>query len=416
MIKNLKRIGKLLVFMILLATVIFAVSSVLERKYHIRKNKIFMDKTMNYDVLFMGTSHVIDGISPLELYKSYGITSYNMGNYISYMASTYWTLLNAMEVHTPKLVVVDLFALDADQKVFRNIDQVHNAFDAFPLTGTKYRAVNDLFDNFDDKVEMLFPFAKYHSRWNELSSDDFSWHGNYNAGFEIRTDIEKCAEDTGTADEDVLPDQYTVSMTYLEKLIEYCDERNIEVLLCYIPCMEPREEQIYSNYGYVMSEKYDVHYLNLAKYEGLINYHTDFCDEEGHLNVSGARKVTDEIGRYITEQYHIADNRTTDEAAIWNNYYESYLQNYLMYLEAQNAADEYLMMLNNNNFEADICINGHLTREGYPLTYELIDNLEEDGILSSLKERPEETAPGIEMIVRRKDNGEIVSRKRFEMG
>lgn len=412
MVKKLKYIAKFLVFIILLAVIVLVTSNILERKYSIQKNKVFFDEEMNYDVFFMGTSHVVYGVSPLELYKSYGITSYNLANYSSYMAVTYWTLLNAMNYHTPKLVVVDLYCLYQDKKFSPNIDFAHNTFDAYPLTYTKYNAVKDLFVDSDDKLEMLFPFVKYHSRWNEITSEDFAKSGKYTAGFEIYTKVFAYAKDTDIPDKDVLPDDYTVSMIYLEKIIEYCNERNIEILLCNIPYLGQTERQVYNNYGYVMSEKYDINYIDLAKCEDLINYDTDFYDKSGHLNVSGAVKVTGELGRYIKEHYNIVDTRTTDDAGAWNDYYELYLKSYVADMQAKNSADDYLMMLNNVNLEADIYLNCDVTRENEPLLFKLIDNLNGD-ILKKVDENWESEDADIRIVVRRKDTGELVGEKSF---
>ncbi len=39
----------------------------------------FLASDTEYDVLFFGSSHVYSAISPMQLWKDYGITSYNLG-------------------------------------------------------------------------------------------------------------------------------------------------------------------------------------------------------------------------------------------------------------------------------------------------------------------------------------------------
>ena len=64
-----------------------------ERKY----GPFFEDKN-GFDVLFFGTSRVLDGITPMELWRDYGITAYNMGNNSEPLGMTKWTLDLASDV------------------------------------------------------------------------------------------------------------------------------------------------------------------------------------------------------------------------------------------------------------------------------------------------------------------------------
>ena len=62
-----------------------------------RKYGPFFEDQQDYDVLFLGTSRVLDGISPMELWRDYGITSYNMGNSSECLEVTEWVLRLALE-------------------------------------------------------------------------------------------------------------------------------------------------------------------------------------------------------------------------------------------------------------------------------------------------------------------------------
>ena len=43
-----------------------------------RKFGSFFSEKQDIDVFFMGTSHVLDGVTPMELWRDYGISAYNM--------------------------------------------------------------------------------------------------------------------------------------------------------------------------------------------------------------------------------------------------------------------------------------------------------------------------------------------------
>lgn len=50
----------------------------------------------DYDVLFLGSSTMNMGISPMELWNDYGITSYNMADDAQRLPVDYWVLKNAL--------------------------------------------------------------------------------------------------------------------------------------------------------------------------------------------------------------------------------------------------------------------------------------------------------------------------------
>lgn len=409
--KNIRHAVHILIFFILLCIVVLKIADMLEHKYSAGKYGDFFTKDTGYEVFFMGSSHVQLGVNPMELYKEYGISSYNMANSAGRLAVTYWTLVNAAEIHEPELVVVDLFLLDEDTKTHENINFAHRAFDAFPLNRSKWRVVNDLFDDSGDRTEMLFPFAKYHSRWSSLDEGE----GIVSSlGFEFGDALFSGAEDPGKVSKDALPKDYTVSMEYVERLINFCKEREIEVLLCYIPCTEPLETQVYHNYGYVLSQKYDIDFLDLSRRKDIVNYRTDFYDADGHLNLSGARKVTDALGEYIDANYDISDCRSSEQSGVWNGFYEEYMKTYAERLKGLEDVSEYLMMLNNGNFEVGINLNGRVNESDYPLIFELTDNLK--GVSLKTFERGETRAEAkIEITVRRSDTGETVDSRSFDL-
>lgn len=412
--KNIKHILHIVIFTVILALVLSGIGNILNRKYSRQKHGGFLEQKAEYDVLFLGTSHVINGINPMELYKEYGISSYNLSNHGCPMALTYWVLMNALEIQEPKLVVVDLYAMRWENKLDKNTEYAHDALDAFPLTFTKLKSAWDLFDTVEDRMQLALPFAKYHGRWNEIEKKDFILNNNIAAGWQFRIGINADIQRPVPPDENLLPEKKTLSMDYLEKLVYECKRRDIEVLLCYIPCAESTEYQVSNNFGYVLSEKYNINYFNLAKDEELVNYRTDFFDDAGHLNTSGASKVSAAMGKFITDNYDVPDCRLTDAADFWSDFYETYFKSYIASLQKQKSAYEYLMMLNNANLEADISLNGGIDKTNHPLLFELIDNLKEASI-ESLDESKMQDGTDIEIAVRRKDTGEELGRKSFKL-
>jgi hypothetical protein len=68
----------------------------MERKSSDFKYADYFEQDEDFDVLFFGTSHVINGIFPMELWNDYGIVSYNFGGHGNEIATSYWDNIDAV--------------------------------------------------------------------------------------------------------------------------------------------------------------------------------------------------------------------------------------------------------------------------------------------------------------------------------
>ena len=75
-----KRILGVILWLIVFAIGLFALDDVMRRDDSERKYGSFFKDTQGFDVFFLGTSHVMDAVYPIEMWRDYGITSYNLGN------------------------------------------------------------------------------------------------------------------------------------------------------------------------------------------------------------------------------------------------------------------------------------------------------------------------------------------------
>ena len=62
-------------------------------------------------VLFLGTSHVGYSVSPVQLYKDYGITSYNLGTSDQGFDTSLLLLRETFKTQHPKLIILDVSKL-----------------------------------------------------------------------------------------------------------------------------------------------------------------------------------------------------------------------------------------------------------------------------------------------------------------
>lgn len=333
--KRLCNLFKIVAFLLVLSICIVTVASVVRRKDSTYKYADFFDKAKEnqIDVLFMGSSHVINAINPVALYENYGYTSYNMGGHGSVMQATYWELIEALDYCTPKWVVVDAYMLEKNYQyldvmeenadkddINTSVEQLHLNMDSWPLNRLKIAAVSDLIKDQDIRNQFLFDFIVYHSRWNELGSEDFksvTGKADRNGlfGGEMRYQVELSPLTYPEAGDGEVLSEHTVGQEYLMKIIDECQRKGIGVVVTYLPFCATTTDKIAANSAGVIAEAYGVPYLNMLGTD-IIDYESDLNDT-GHLNVTGAMKVTDYIGQWLSSNADLTDHRDDASYSDW---------------------------------------------------------------------------------------------------
>ena len=134
-------------FCLLLLLALSHASSVLKRKESDVKYQPFLRSGMEYDVLFMGNSHMVNGVFPMELWDQHGIAAYNIAGYGNTLPVSYWAMRNAFDYASPRLMVIDISNVSKEYKLTGSSGDLHKALDCYPLSPTKLMAVHDLIDD-----------------------------------------------------------------------------------------------------------------------------------------------------------------------------------------------------------------------------------------------------------------------------
>ncbi len=361
------KILKTITFCILLFGVIAGVSRLVERKESREKMQPFLSRAEEYDVLFLGDSIMSTGVFPMEIWEKYGIAGYNIASYGNTLPITYWALQNALDYAKPKLVVLDVQGVSKSYKLSGNSSDVHTAFDCYPITKTKVEALDDLMDDpdavdddgvayADMKWEYLFTLGKYHARWSELTDADF--HPVYNKEKGAKSVVAVAdIGDYDLIDENMATEESgQTGFIYLRKIIEDCQARGIEVLLVHLPYPANEQQQMDANAVYAVAEDYGVDYIDFVSMDQVADYATDCFDAHEHLNPSGARKVSDYLGRYIAVHSDIADHRGEAAYAAWVDDAAAYRQKKLADFESQSDLASALMLLHDDDFACAVTI------------------------------------------------------------
>lgn len=364
--KKLWRITSCVLTVCLLAVPLYYLTNLFEQKSSLYEYQAFFEQEADFDVLFLGTGHIKNDIHPMELWNNYGIVSYNFGSHASEIATLYWVMENALDYTTPKLIVVDCLYLEKNVKTCNLNSYVHTAMDAFPLSVTKIKATMDLLNDpvLSKKIEdgrvvdperrshigLLWNFSVYHSRWNELGKGDFRISKSTQKGAETCIRLYD-HQDIPKVDRSEKMEEDTVGVQYIKKIIESCQERNIDILLTYLPFDADALNQKNANRVYDIAAEYGVNYLNFLDMD-IVDYNTDFGSY--YLNPTGVKKLTDYLGPYMIENYKIPDQRNNAEYFGWFEDYEAY-KNHIKYrLQTLSSWDTCLTLLADRNFDSII--------------------------------------------------------------
>lgn len=278
------------------------------------------------DVLFMGTSHIEYGVSPLQIYEDTGILSYNMSTAKQSVPNTYFLLKRVFKRQNPKVVMVDvssMFLKNKDNAAWRFL------LDSLPMDRDKiemalaYRG----FKNSDGFYAAVFPMIKYHSRWEELREADFGSAPKgfyYSAGQYVRaltmpTDVtqQQMDEQAVTLSSDsYITEVNKENIEWICKIDAMCKEHGSQLVLVKIPSVSmPKTyhsawtRQRYEAMKQVSADT-GIPYVDLTYDVDLgIDYQKETVDEGHHLNLFGARKSTAYIQDYLTEHYEFAEKK-----------------------------------------------------------------------------------------------------------
>lgn len=331
----------------------------------------FMENADDIDVLFLGTSHMINAVFPMELWNNYGIASYNMAGHDNKMPDSYWVMMNALDYSSPELIVLDCLGISNTEKTTEN--HLHGSMDSFRLSKNKINAINDLFTDTLKKREYLFDFSLYHNRWSELMQDDFKKQENVLYGGEPRIAVAVPGEMANINEiEKQTIDTYGTS--YLRKIIEGCQDRDIDILLTYLPFPANEGNVNESLIVEDIAREYGINYLNFLRMD-IVDFDTDCYDENSHLNPSGAEKVTRYIGNYIQSNYGMEDNRENESYRDWNENYKRYTSFKIDVMKEQSDLLAYLMLLHNQDISVCLYVKGDSSILDDERMYNLIDNI-----------------------------------------
>ncbi|RHS25686.1 SGNH/GDSL hydrolase family protein [Clostridium sp. AM30-24] len=281
----------------------------------------YYKETTDHDVIFVGDCEVYENFSPITMWEDYGITSYIRGSAQQLIWQSYYLLEETLEYEKPEVVVFNVLSMkyDTPQK---------EAYNRMTLDGMKWSKskVDDIRASMmedEEFADYVFPILRYHSRWQELTSDDFKYlftrRPVSQSGYYMRIDV-KPAQTFPKPKKLANYEFGENSWKYLEKMRKLCEEKGIQLILVKAPSLYPAWYDEWEDQIEEYAKTYELPYYNFLDLtdEVGIDFTKDTYDGGLHLNLSGAEKMGAYFGKILREEFQVPDRRNDEKiASVW---------------------------------------------------------------------------------------------------
>ncbi|MGP1569013.1 MAG: hypothetical protein ACTTHM_09845 [Peptoanaerobacter stomatis] len=318
---------------ILMIVILYVLQSLLMPKYieDIPEGALvseYYKEDKNHDLLFIGDCEVYENFSPKVLWEEYGINSYIRGSAQQLIWQSYYLLKEMLKEEKPKVVVYNVLAMKYGVPQKESYNRM--TLDGMKWSKEKIDAINASMLPEEKMIEYIFPILRFHSRWSELSKQDFHYlfHKDKvsNNGYLMNADIRAA----GKMPKPRPLTKYKFSdnsYAYLDKMVELCRENGAELVLIKAPVLYPYWHKQWDKQIVKYAKEKKLTYINLLEHieDAGINFNIDTYDKGLHLNVYGAEKLSRYFGKILRDDMGLADRRSEKELSeIWKDKIISY--------------------------------------------------------------------------------------------
>jgi len=265
---------------------------------HDHKQRSFLgEREDSIDVVVVGNSLGQCGFSPLDIWENYGITVQVCASGNQKLYQSYDFLKELLDYHSPRMVILEAHAI--------------------MITSTMQERVQR-------QVENWFPAVRYHDRWKQLRVEDVFGPTSYTYTDDLKgyhyESIAEPARAQGymepSGDIEPIWDQ---NRKYMDQITRLCRDNGIQLILVSVPSIQcwdyPQHNAVES-----LARELDIPYWDLnLEWEAIgIDWSTDTYDWGNHMNYSGSRKVSANVGQYLADAGLFTDKRGLAEYESWN--------------------------------------------------------------------------------------------------
>lgn len=252
----------------------------------------------NEDILIFGASEVTHGLISNQINDSLKMTCYNLGMDGQGIYYQYAVLNELLKRHKPKIVIISTFVLsDNERQTFAPLYPYYYNF----------KSIKDLIDKNEpnEKYKLLIKSYAYNSILIDVLKGNLATESNTN-GFVPLSTVNKNMQLSS------IPWKISTSTKtweYYEKFIQSCLRAKCKVYIIDTPRYIEKNDAEQNLEIRSMLEKYSVNYLNYATDTTFIN-HPELFKDVTHLNLAGAKILTNLVIKDIKQQNLITENKS----------------------------------------------------------------------------------------------------------
>lgn len=276
----------------------------------------YYDEEMDHDVVFIGDCELYENLSPAVLWQEYGINSYIRGSAQQLIWQSYYLMEETFQYEKPDVVVFNVLSMKYDEPQKETYNRM--TLDGMRWSSSKVKSIEASMLEEEHFIEYVFPLLRYHSRWSELTEEDFNYlferdKVTFN-GYYMRVDA-KAAEDVP---EGKPLSDYTFgdnAYAYLDKMTALCEENDVELVLVKAPSLYPYWYEEWDEQIVDYAQEHNLKYYNFldCQEEIGLDFTKDTYDGGLHLNLSGAEKLSRYFGKILADDCGL-ENRQGEEA------------------------------------------------------------------------------------------------------
>ena len=321
--KTLKNVLSVTAVVLVWAIIFLLVSALLQPKYMtdlVEGSMLsqYYEEAGGHDVIFVGDCEVYANFTPMEMYRQEGITAYVRGSSQQLIWQSYYVLKETFEYETPKAVVFNVNSMRYSEPVSEAYNRL--TIDKMKWSDEKVGIIQASMTGEEDFLSYVFPILRYHSRFDELTAEDFqylfrtkdnTWNGHL---------MNKEINPVGDLPAKRVQANYEfgeICYEYLDKMRLLCAENGTELILIKAPSVYPYWFDEYDAQIESYAAEHGLTFYNFLDYvdEIGIDYSVDTYDGGLHMNLTGATKLSTFFAHILAENHGLEDHRNDPETA-----------------------------------------------------------------------------------------------------
>ena len=299
-----------------------------------RENVIgyYAEKNNSLDVVCIGGSATFVFWEPLQAWHDYGFTSYDFCVNTFVPQAVKYYLIEALKTQAPELFVIDLRPfqygeepyLDTNVKILDSEIPLRNCIDQLNYSMNRVKLIQGCVPDNLKKFSFYFDLMKYHSRIDSFFrvvswKYSLNYYPNRLKGFLFVPKTAPIEFNSQKNNKEVQPLSERLNGVLID-LLNFCKEKDLQVLFVVHPYSITKEDQMKYNYMASTIRQYGFDYLDVNDYDIGLDYGIDFYNEN-HVNVFGAEKYTGFLGSYIDSRYSFNKDKDAKLRDSWNRDY-----------------------------------------------------------------------------------------------